>query len=164
MTLNLSLLGAAMVGIACLLFGRSYTEFIKKRVSDYAAILEFFALMRREISCRLATPRELALRSGDGRLAEIGFFDLLLQGESLGAAFRATSDKLFLDARDVELVLGYFDSFGRGDAEGELRTLGAVTEELSARVCAVRDDASTQIRLARTLSVLFALGTIILLL
>ena len=159
-----TLLGSAIITVACLIFGRSYTDYIKARAADYRSVLGFFELMRREISARLATPCELAALSKDSRLAEIGFFDLLLQGESLGAAFRATSDKLFLDARDVELVLGYFDSFGGGDAESELRALGTVTEELSARVSAVRDDAPTQIRLARTLSVLFALGTIILLL
>ena len=164
MTVNFSLLGAVIVGIASLLFGRSYAEYIKRRVADYSSALEFLLLMRREISCRLATPCELASRAGEGRLREVGFFALLEGGESLGAAFRLVSDKLLLDARDLELLLGYFDGFGGGDAEGELRSLDAAAEELTARVAAVREDAPTQIKLARTLSVLFALGTIILLL
>ncbi len=164
MTVNLSLLGAVMVGIACMLFGRSYAEYIKRRVADYSSTLEFLSLMRREISCRLATPCELAARAGDGRLSDVGFFASLERGESLGTAFRFASDKLLLDARDVELLLGYFDGFGGGDTEGELRSLDAARDELEARVRTVRDDAPTQIWLARTLSVLFALGTLILLL
>ena len=164
MTGTFSLLGAALIAIACLLFGRSYAGYIKERVADYSSVFDFFELMRREISCRLATPRELASRAGEGRLYEIGFFALLEEGESLGAAFRAISDKLSLSRRDIELVERYFDGFGGGDATGELRSLDMAIEELSARVTAVREEAPTQIRLAVTLSVLFALGIAILLL
>ena len=164
MTSGFSVLGAALVGLACLLFGRSYAAYVKARVSDYTAVLEFLELMRREISCRLATPAELASRAARGRLAEIGFFDLLLSGESLGSAFRATSSRLSLDDADTALVGGYFDSFGAADLEGELRTLDAVIETLAARVAAVRADSASQIKLARALSVLFALGVAILLL
>ena len=164
MTGYFSLVGAALVGLSCLLFGRSYAEYIKGRAVDYSAVLEFLSLMRREISCRLATPRELAARAGGGRLSEVGFFALLEEGESLSEAFRRARDKLALAERDADLVLGYFESFGRGDAAGELRSLDAVTENFAARALAVREDAASQIRLAVTLSVLFALGTIILLL
>ena len=164
MTSGFSVLGAALVGLACLLFGRSYAADVKARVSDYTAVLEFLELMRREISCRLATPAELASRAARGRLAEIGFLDLLAGGESLGSAFRATSARLALDEGDMTLVCGYFDGFGGADLEGELRTLDAVIENLTARVAAVRADSTSQIKLARALSVLLALGTIILLL
>ena len=73
MTSGFSVLGAALVGLACMLFGRSYAAYVRARVSDYTAVLEFLELMRREISCRLATPAELASRAARGRLAEIGF-------------------------------------------------------------------------------------------
>ena len=164
MTGILSLFGASLVGVAALLFVGSFASYVRRRANDYTAILEFLSLMRREISCRLATPRELASRAGSGRLAEVGFFALIEQGESLAAAFLAVSDKLLLDGRDAELVLGYFESFGGGDAVGELRTLDAVTEKFSVRVSEVREDAPAQIRLTVTLSVLFALGILILLL
>ncbi len=164
MTVALRLFGASLVGLAALLFSGSFASFVRRRAADYAATLEFLSLMRREISCRLATPRELASRAGNGRLAEVGFFDLIERGESLDAAFRATSDKLLLDWRDAELVLAYFETFGGGDAAGELRALDAVICDFSARAAAVREDSPTQIRLARTLAVLFALGTLILLL
>lgn len=164
MTSGFSVLGAALVGLACLLFGRSYAAYVKARVSDYTAVLEFLELMRREISCRLATPAELASRAARGRLAEIGFLDLLAGGESLGSAFRATSARLALDEGDMTLVCRYFDGFGGADLEGELRTLDAVIENLTAQVAAVRADSTSQIKLARALSVLLALGTIILLL
>ena len=164
MTSGFSILGASFVGLACLLFGRSYAAYIKARVSDYSSVLEFLELMRREISCRLATPAELASRAARGRLAEIGFFDLLLSGKSLGSAFRATSSRLSLDEGDMSRVGGYFDGFGGADLEGELRTIDAVIEELAARVAAVRADSVSQIKLARALSVLFALGIAILLL
>ena len=164
MTSGFSVLGAALVGLACLLFGRSYAAYVKARVSDYTAVLEFLELMRREISCRLATPAELASRAARGRLAEIGFLDLLAGGESLGSAFRATFSRLSLDDSDTALVGGYFDSFGAADLEGELRALDVVIGAFTARVATVRADSASQIKLARALSVLFALGTIILLL
>lgn len=164
MTVVLRLLGASLVGVAALLFAGSFATFVRRRATDYTATLEFLSLMRREISCRLATPRELASRAGSGRLAEVGFFTLIEQGESLGAAFLAVSDKLFLDGRDAELIRDYFESFGGADAADELRALDAVTEEFSSRQTEVREGAPIQIRLALTLSVLFALGALILLL
>jgi hypothetical protein len=147
-----------------LIFGRSYTDYIKARAADYRSVLGFFELMRREISARLATPCELAALSKDSRLAEIGFFDLLLQGESVGRAFSLISNKLLLSERDVDTVQSYFDGLGCGSLEGELRILDTAVAEISAREGAVREEISARVGLVRTLSVLFALGISILLL
>lgn len=158
------LLGALLVAAACLLFGRGYTNYLRRRAEDYRAMLDFLELMRREISARLATPAELAASVGEGRLAEIGFLGRVAAGASLGDAFRDCSSGLSLSAADAELLQGYFDGFGSDSAEGELGRLCGVISELSERERAVREETPSRIKLALTLSVLLALGIVILLL
>ena len=159
-----SLFGAVIIAVACLLFSRSYAEYIKGRAADYQSVLGFFELMHREISCRLAIPCELAARSDDSRLRDIGFLDLLLQGKSLGDAFRETSGRLLLTAEDTKLLQGYLDGFGGGSAESEIRSLDMALSELSARALRAREEAPARIKLVGMLSVLFALGIVVLLL
>ena len=158
------LLGALLVAAACLLFSRGYTDYLRRRAEDYRAVLDFLELMRREISARLATPSELAVSAGEGRLAEIGFLGRVAAGASLGDAFRQCSSELSLSAVDAELLQGYFDGFGSDSTEGELERLDRAISEHSKSERAVREETPSRIKLALTLSVLLALGIVILLL
>ena len=69
-----------------------------------------------------------------------------------------------LSAADRELLQSYLDGFGSDSAEDELGRLGGVLSELSASERAVREETPSRIRLVTTLSVLLALGIVILLL
>ena len=158
------LIGALLVMAACLLFGRGYADHLRRRAADYRAVTDFLGLMQREISARLATPAELAASAEEGRLAEIGFLGRVAAGESLGDAFRRCSSGLMLSATDRELLQSYLDGFGSDSAEDELARLGGVLSELSESERAVREETPSRIRLVTTLSVLLALGIVILLL
>lgn len=159
-----SIFGAALILVASLLFGRGFVAYIKGRAEDYRAVTDFLALMRSEIAERLATPAELAVRAEGGVLAEIGFLGRVAAGASLGDAFRECSSGLSLSTADTELLQSYFDGFGVGSVECELGRLDTALSELSASERAVREETPSRIKLALTLSVLFALGTVILLL
>ena len=156
--------GAIAVGLACLLLGKGYAEYVGGRLRDYESVYGFLELMHREISCHLATPSELAAHSSDERLRECGFLDMLADGERLGVAFGSVTDKLLLSERDKAFLQSYFDGFGAGSPQSELRALDITLRELALRVRSVREDLPKRARLARVLLGLFALGIIILLL
>lgn len=158
------LLGATTIALAALILGRAYAGFVRRRISEYSALLGFLGLMKREISCYLCTPEELAERSTDDVLVEVGFLEALRTEKRLAVAFSQALPRLHLSAADSDLLLSFFEKFGKGSLETELHSLELVTESFRARTQAEEESASGAIRLARTLITLAALGIVILLL
>ena len=160
----LCLFGAVSIGIACLITGRAYAAYIRRRVLEYASFLGFLRLMEREISCFLCTPRELAERSRDELLENIGFLSALRRGDSLSFSFEEVRERRLLSDADSELLLSFFEKFGQGSRETELDSLAACVSQFSARADDEAEAAPAAIRLSGTLLALFALGLLILLL
>ena len=158
------LLGAATIALAALILGKSYAAFVRRRVSEYRSVLGFLDLMKREMTCYLRTPAELAERSSDDILEDSGFLEALKAEKGLAHAFSQALPRLHLSACDAEPLLSFFEKFGKGSLETELQSLELTTERFRARALAEEESASGMIRLARTLISLAALGIVILLL
>ena len=160
----LCLFGTGAIALAALIMIRAYSAFIRRRVAEYTAFLGFLGLMNREILCFLYTPAELAVKSNDALLEEIGFLGALRNGSGLADAFSAALPRLHLSAADADFLALFFERFGQGTRESELHSLDACIEHFSARTAAEEAGAADAIRLASTLFALVAIGLIILLL
>ena len=160
----LCILGAAAIGAASLVLARAYAGFVRRRVREYESLLAFLTLMRREMSCSLLTPRELAERSGNAILEEIGFTSALRRGEHIGRAFSLARGGLRISEEDSSVLLAFFERFGKGSLDTELRSLEETIAVFSERAAIEGEDAPREIRLSATLLTLAALALVILLL
>ncbi len=155
--------GSALVALACLLFARGYSAFIQRRAAEYAAFSGFLELMHREMTCSLCTAAELAERSGDSVLEELGLFDGIRESGSLGAAFAEVCPRVLLAEEDGEVLMKYFAEFGKGNLATELQALERCIAAFASRVEAEVGGAGTKIKLARVLLALLAAAITILL-
>ena len=160
----LRLFGACAIALSALVMSRAYAVFIKRRVGEYMSILAFLELMRREISCYLCTPRELAEQCSDELLDEVGFLAALREGRGLADAFSCALPHLHISDSDADFIASFFEKFGQGTMESELCTLDSCIERFSARTAAEESGAHDSIRLASTLFALIAVAIVILLL
>ena len=160
----LRLFGACAIALSALVMSRAYAVFIRRRVAEYVSILAFLELMKREISCRLCTPRELAEQCSDALLEEIGFLGELRAGRGLADAFSSSLPHLHLSVSDADFIASFFEKFGQGRMESELCALDSCIARFSARTVSEESGALGAIRLASTLFALVAMGLVILLL
>ena len=160
----LCLFGACAIASAALIMSRAYAAFIRRRVAEYTSILGFLEIMNRDILCFLSTPSELAARSGDALLDEIGFLSALRNGKELFDAFSDSLPRLHLSAADADFLASFFEKFGQGTRESELHSLDACIAHFSVRTADEESRAGDEIRLAGTLLALVAIGLVILLL
>ena len=155
--------GASVIALASLLLSRGYSVYVKRRAAEYSAYLSFLELMRREISCALCTPREIGARASSSVLFENGFIGALRSGDGLLKAFCATEEASLMSLSDRKALAEYFEGFGLGSLDTELRALDLVISEISKREREEREGASSRIKLAVTLLVLFAAAVTVLL-
>ena len=164
MSAILRLFGAGAIALSALIMSRAYAVFIRRRVAEYRSLFGFLELMRREMLTSLCTPSELAGRCSDPILSEIGFLESLRSGRAPAAAFSEASSSLHIAGEDVDILRSFFEKFGRGTMDTELRALDECIRRFSAVTIAEEEGAGAAIRLACTLLALFAIGIVILLL
>ena len=157
------IIGTSAISLAALLIGGAYSAYIKRRVREYTAYLELLELMRRDISCSLATSEELGAHAKISMLEELGFLERLRNGESLAAAFSSIDGESLLSTTDRKTLENYFSRFGLGSLDTELRALESCISEFSSKERTEREGAPGRIKLAMTLLLLFAAAVLVLL-
>ena len=155
--------GSALIALACLLYARGYSSYIRRRAAEYASFSGFLELVRRETACSLSTAAELAERSSDSILEELGFLEAIRNGVTLGAAFDGISSRSLLAEEDRELLSRYFCDFGKGNLATELRAVDGCISAFLPRAEAEVEGASARIKLAKMLLALLAAAITILL-
>lgn len=163
MSAYFGIIGAIAVTLACLLLSGSYSAYIRRRVAEYSAYLDFLRFMRREISSSIPTTRELGFRSGDSVLEGIGFLPALREGALISEAFSRSKKESLMSEADREALGHYFSEFGLGTLNTELSSLDACIASFSERERAERSEAPRRIKLAATLLMLFAAALTVLL-
>lgn len=157
---SLSLIGGALVVIAAVFLGKSYSAFIKKREVEGEELLRFLTYIKGEVSRFLATPETLASSFDSEVLSECGFLPLG-EGEELCDAFLTA--RLSLSEEVRKILTEFFSGFGRNYLEAEVSRCEEFCERLGERLKIESEANAKSVRVVKTVSAAAALGTVILL-
>ena len=137
--------GLGLLAIGVYPFLREYVVYLDKRAAEYSEMLAFLSHLEREIGSFLRTVPEACDSFRDGFLRSSGALGLIASSRGGGGELLSGS---LIDKEDKRALSEFFDSFGMGYREIELRRLSEMKASFSETVKRVKDECAKNKRLA----------------
>lgn len=164
MSYYIRLLGGGLLLILSLFVSRGYSAYKDRRIAEAEGFIGLIAHIEGKISGFLSHGASLWQGFSDASLEQIGFLQKLKEGVTLSEAFSLTKAGLSLDCGTRERLREYFNTFGRGYREDELRRASCCREALEADLKKAKEELEKNVKAVRVLLLGGSLGIIILLL
>lgn len=164
MSYYLRLFGGGLVLILAMLVGRGYSRFKSKRIAETEGFVALISHAEGMISRFLSHGSSLWQDFSNSELEASGFLPMLRKGASLSEAFSASESSLSINKRVKDRLSEYFDLFGRGYREDELKAAAACRSELEEMLGAERKELGNDVKTVNAVLFGTALGVVILLL
>ena len=155
-------IGLFLVMLSVLVFTGEYTKYMRKRVRECEAFLEFIGHLRTELSCYLRPLCEAAGGFSSDALSEVGFLDAVKSTGNIYEAFKSTKGKLSLSEEEITPLQSLFSSLGHAYLEEELKLINMCEENMRCVTEKIKRESPKSIKLISTLSVTVAIGFFIL--
>ena len=155
-------IGTMLVVAILVFFGREYSRFMMRRLSECESFLFLLKRIKGEIGRCLSTPRAIFKDYKDDNLERVGFLNLQRSGKSLGECFDGCADKLSLPVQIKDRLSEFFSHFGENYKDGEISQIEYYVGEIEPLLNEERTRLPERIKLVKTLVAAVSLGLIIL--
>ncbi len=156
----LKIFGIGLILFSAFVFSSEYEKKIKRKERLSEGFLSLIEHIRRQIDCYLTPPSELIGDFTSEALSALGFLDLAKK-EGVASAYMSLKEKLPLCDEVKSELTSLFSSFGKEYKEGTVKALNMAVSSLKELVAKEKEQNAKDIKVARTLAVAAALGTVI---
>ena len=154
--------GMTIVLISVLLISRKYSAQRTRRLEECEAFLSFISYVREKLSKYTFTMREIGEEFESDALIECGFLHALRSVDAKTAYLSVREELKISDVADGVLC-EFFENFGGGYLDDEMRRIADAEEKLKAIVEDERENAHKDIRIFGALFCAGGIGAVIIL-
>lgn len=126
----MTVLGLVPIALSAYLLLRLYLKYLRERSRGCFAFLELIEAVERGLSHSLKTPAECVADCSDPFFSEVGFSELVADGETLYSALQSCGGRITLPSDAQRLLCELFSLLGSGYLDGELNRLRDARAEL----------------------------------
>ena len=154
--------GVAIIMLCALFFGKEYSAYVEKRLSQYRGFVAFIGHIEGMILRFLAPQESLWQNFSDEALEKCGFLPSLRSGSTLSGAFSDCEASLSLSDEQKERFSAFFADFGRDYMDGELNRASDFHRESEELLKKEEAELTKSVKITNTILIASALGIVIL--
>ena len=162
MSIYLKWAGAVVIMLCALFFGKEYSAYVQKRLSQFRGFVAFIEHIQGMISRFLAPQESLWQNFSDNALEDCGFLPTLRSGSALSEAFGACESSLLLSDEQKTRLSDFFADFGREYMAGELTRASDFHKELEQSLKKEEAELEKSLKITNAILIAGTLGIVIL--
>ena len=151
MSVFLRFIGGGLVVLSAALASNAYSEYAKRRLSQYSGLIALLSHAEGMISRFLSSGDGLWHGFKNEELERVGFLPLLWGGSSLKDAFTECSGNFVLSPEAIERIKEFFSAVGSNYMEGEVASLSAFRDKLEEERGSEEERLEKNVKVARAL-------------
>ena len=154
--------GAICIVVCAFLLSRSYSSYIKRRVSECECFLLLISHVEKMIRCFLSPVSDIFSKFECNEAKVMSFVCGVRDGKALSDAFAECECELALGKDGKKILSELFSELGRGYKDGTLSLVASARSELEKYTAREREEGEKNLKLATALLVGGAVGVVLL--